>query len=130
MKTKDLFKTIVFAAAVLFGSMTAEAANKNNLIYNSEEKDGVMVAQTVYRMEGQTLANYMKYNYKYDDQKRMIESETLKWDASKQDWKNDICIRYEYKGKSITTTYHKWNNKQKQYVLAPEQTVTMDNPNL
>lgn len=130
MKTMNFFKTILFTVALLLGSMATEAANKNNLIYNSEEKDGVMIAQTVYRMDGQALANYMKHNYKYDEQKRMIESETLKWDADKESWKNDVCIRYEYKGKSITTTYHKWNNKQKEYVLVPEQTVTMDNPNL
>lgn len=48
--------------------MAASAANKNNLIYNSEEKDGMMVGQTVYKMDSGTLANYMKYSYKYDDQ--------------------------------------------------------------
>lgn len=37
-------------------------------------------------MNGSTLANYMKYNYKYDDNKRMIESETLKWNSTKEEW--------------------------------------------
>ena len=64
--------------------MAASAANKNNLIYNSEEKDGMMVGQTVYKMDSGTLANYMKYSYKYDDQKRMTESETMKWNSQKE----------------------------------------------
>ena len=51
--------------------LNASADNKSNLIYNSEEVNGMKVAETVYKMDGNTLANYMKYNYKYDDQNRM-----------------------------------------------------------
>ena len=72
----------------------------------------------------------MKYSYKYDDQKRMTESETMKWNSQKNTWENDLRICYAYQGKSITTTYYKWNSKQKAYVLVPDMTVTMDNPSL
>lgn len=130
MKTKVFLKTVALSAVILFGSIAASAANKNNLVYNSEEKDGVMVGQTVYKMDGGTLANYMKYNYKYDDQKRMTESETMKWNSTKDAWENDLRVCYAYQGKSLTTTYYKWNGKQKTYVLVPDMTVTMDNPNL
>ena len=123
MRTKVFLKTVALSAVILFSAMAASAANKNNLIYNSEEKDGMMVGQTVYKMDSGTLANYMKYSYKYDDQKRMTESETMKWNSQK-----NIC--YAYQGKSITTTYYKWNSKQKAYVLVPDMTVTMDNPSL
>ena len=116
MRTKVFLKTVALSAVILFSAMAASAANKNNLIYNSEEKDGMMVGQTVYKMDSGTLANYMKYSYKYDDQKRMTE--------------NDLRICYAYQGKSITTTYYKWNSKQKAYVLVPDMTVTMDNPSL
>lgn len=130
MKTKVFLKTVALSAVILFGSIAASAANKNNLIYNSEEKDGVMVGQTVYKMDGSTLANYMKYSYKYDDQKRMTESETMKWNSTKNAWENYLRVCYAYQGKSLTTTYYKWNSKQKTYVLVPDMTVTMDNPNL
>lgn len=130
MKTKVSLK-IMFLSALLFTcGLNVSADNKNNLIYNSEEVNGVMVGQTVYKTEGTTLANYMKYNYKYDDQNRMTESEALKWNANKNTWVNDLCIRYAYQGKSLTTTYYKWNNKKSEYVLVPEMTVTMDNPNM
>ena len=125
MKTKVFLKTVALSAVILFGDIAASTANKNNLIYNSEEKDGVMVGQTVYKMDGGTLANYMKFSYKYDDQKR-----TMKWNSGKNAWENDLRVCYAYQGKTLTTTYYKWNNKQKAYVLVPEMTVTMDNPNL
>ena len=66
-------------------------------------------------MDSGTLANYMKYSYKYDDQKRMTESETMKWNSQNNTWENDLRICYAYQGKSITTTYYKWNSKQKAY---------------
>ena len=130
MRTKVFLKTVALSAVILFSAMAASAANKNNLIYNSEEVNGVKVAETVYKMDGSTLANYMKYNYKYDDQNRMTENEALKWNAVKNTWTNDMCIRYAYQGKSVTTTYYKWNNKKNTYILIPEMTVTMDNPNM
>ena len=84
MRTKVFLKTVALSAVILFSAMAASAANKNNLIYNSEEKDGMMVGQTVYKMDSGTLANYMKYSYKYDDQKRMTESENYEVEQPKE----------------------------------------------
>ncbi len=125
MKT---LKTLILFSFLFVCGMNASADNKSNLIYNSEEVNGVKVAETVYKMDGNTLANYMKYNYKYDDQNRMTENEALKWNSTKGLWTKDMCIRHAYQGKSVTTTYYKWNNKKGEYILVPEMTVTMDNP--
>ena len=130
MKAKVSLKTVIVSALLLVCGLNASADNKSNLIYNSEEVNGMKVAETVYKMDGNTLANYMKYNYKYDDQNRMTESEALKWNSTKNTWGKDMCIRYAYQGKTMTTTYHKWNNKKSEYILVPEMTVIMDNPNM
>lgn len=131
MKTTRFLKTAVLSAVLLVSSITVCARNyDNNLIYNSEEENGMLVGQTVYKMEGSSLANYMKYNYKYDTNKRMIESQTMKWNSYKNNWENDLLVRYTYEGKTVTTNYYKWNNRKQEFILAPEMTVTMDNPNL
>ena len=130
MKAKVSLKTVIVSALLLVCGLNASADNKSNLIYNSEEVNGMKVAETVYKMDGNTLANYMKYNYKYDDQNRMTESEALKWNSTKNTWGKDMCIRYAYQGKPMTTTYYKWNNKKGEYILVPEMTVIMDNPNM
>ena len=127
MKTKVSLKMFVLSVVLL---MTSFVASDGQLVYNPVEENGVMVGQTVYKMNGSTLANYMKYNYKYDDNKRMIESETLKWNSTKEEWEKDLRINYTYEGKTVTTNYYKWNNKKRAYVLVPEMTVTMDNTNL
>lgn len=130
MKAKVSLKTVIVSALLLVCGLNASADNKSNLIYNSEEVNGMKVAETVYKMDGNTLANYMKYNYKYDDQNRMTESEALKWNSTKNTWGKDMCIRYTYQGKTMTTTYYKWNSKKGEYMLVPEMTVIMDNPNM
>jgi len=131
MKTTGFLKTAVLSAVLLVSRITVCARNyDNNLIYNSEEENGMLVGQTVYKMEGSSLANYMKYNYKYDTNKRMIESQTMKWNSYKNNWENDLLVRYTYEGKTVTTNYYKWNNRKQEFILAPEMTVTMDNPNL
>ena len=104
MKAKVSLKTVIVSALLLVCGLNASADNKSNLIYNSEEVNGMKVAETVYKMDGNTLANYMKYNYKYDDQNRMTESEALKWNSTKNTWGKDMCIRYAYQGK--TSDYH------------------------
>lgn len=131
MKTKVSLKIFVLSVVLLMTSFVASARSYDGkLVYNPVEENGVMVGQTVYKMNGSTLANYMKYNYKYDDNKRMIESETLKWNSTKEEWEKDLRINYTYEGKTVTTNYYKWNNKKRAYVLVPEMTVTMDNTNL
>jgi hypothetical protein len=131
MKTKVSLKMFVLSVVLLMTSFVASTRSYDGqLVYNPVEENGVMVGQTVYKMNGSTLANYMKYNYKYDDNKRMIESETLKWNSTKEEWEKDLRINYTYEGKTVTTNYYKWNNKKRAYVLVPEMTVTMNNTNL
>ena len=131
MKAKVFLKMFVVSAVLLVASIATSArSNDGQLIYNPVEENGMTIGQTIYKMDGSTLANYMKYNYKYDDQNRMTESEALKWNSTKNTWGNDMCIRYAYQGKTMTTTYYKWNNKKGEYILVPEMTVIMDNPNM
>ena len=121
---KKIFSTILMIAVLFIANLPMNA--QNNLIRNTEKKDGLIVSETVFKLEESTLTNYMKHNYKYDDNKQRIEDEAMKWNAVKEEWVKELCIRYSYTEKSITTEYYKWNKKKKDYVLVPEMTITMD----
>ena len=121
---KKIFSTLLVVAMMLIANVNIQA--QNNLIRNTEEKDGVIVTETVYKLDGGTLTNYMKHNYKYDENKQRTEDEALKWNGVRDEWEKDLCIRYTYDEKSITTSYYKWNKKKKDYVIVPEMTITMD----
>lgn len=121
---------MILCAIMMVCGMNAMADNRDNLIYNSEEVNGLVMSQTVYKNEDGALVNYQKISYQYDAQNRRIEEISMKWNSNKNAWVNDICIRSAYEGKSITNTYYKWNNKKGEFVMVPEMTITMDNPNL
>ena len=121
---KKIFSTILMIAILFIANLPMNA--QSNLIRNTEVKDGLIVTETVFKLEEGTLINYMKHNYKYDDNKQRIEDEAMKWNDVREEWLKDLCIRYSYTEKSITTEYYKWNKKKKDYVLVPEMTVTMD----
>lgn len=127
MKALNLIKITLVAVIAFVANVTVFSANPdNNLIYNAEEVNGVKVSETVYKMDGNMLTNYMKYNYKYDNSQRMTENVSQKWNSMKNRWENDLCIRYTYSNKSITTEYYKWNARKKDFILVPEMTITMD----
>lgn len=127
MKALNLIKITLVAVIAFVANVTVFSANpENNLIYNAEEVNGVKVSETVYKMDGNMLTNYMKYNYKYDNSQRMTENVSQKWNSMKNRWENDLCIRYTYSNKSITTEYYKWNARKKDFILVPEMTITMD----
>lgn len=127
MKAMKLLKSLCASALLMLGTVTLSAENDSNLFYNSEEVNGLKVAETVYKNDGNGLTNYMKFHYTYDSQKRLTMSETLKWDGTSGEWQKDMCMRYAYEGNRITTTYYQWNRRKGEYVLQPEMTVTMDN---
>ena len=127
MKTLNLIKIALVAVVAFVANVIISAANpENNLIYNAEEVNGVKVAETVYKMDGTTLTNYMKYNYKYDAANRMTENVSQKWNSAKARWENDLRIQYTYDNKSVTVEYYKWNARKKDFILVPEMTITMD----
>lgn len=121
---KKIINALLVVAMLFIANLNINA--QNNLIRNTEEKDGLIVSETVFKMEGGALNNYMKYNYKYDENKQKIEAETMKWDGLGEEWVKDLCIRYVYTESTITTEYYKWDKKKKDYVIIPKMTVTMN----
>ncbi|MFA6813621.1 MAG: DUF3836 domain-containing protein [Bacteroidaceae bacterium] len=131
MKTKKLIKTLACLIIILLGSLTVSAHNNNGqLIYNSQEQNGKVIGQTIYKMNNDVLSNYMKYDYQYNANNQMIENKSMKWDSESNNWINDLRINYTYEGKTVTTHYYKWDNSNKSFKLIPDMTVSMDNTNL
>lgn len=82
MKTTVLFRMIVLVAMVFAGiANTTVKAQGNNFITNEEKVDDLVVSKVIYRLDG-SLYRHMKYDFTYDDQKRISSKEAFKWDAS------------------------------------------------
>ena len=72
---KTIFNAILIIAMLFIGNVTMNA--QNGLIRNTEEVDGLIVSETIFKMEGEGLTNYKKHNYKYDDNIQKIEDAAL-----------------------------------------------------
>ena len=104
MKKIIFLKGMLSVVMLFIASLTISAAKPgDNLVHNTEEVNGVIISETVFKMD-----------------------ESQKWNSNKNCWENNLCIRYIHGNKSITTEYYKWNSKKKEYILVPEMTVTMD----
>ena len=127
MKTMNLIKTLLLVIVVCFANVNLSArSTENHLIYNAEEVNGVKVAETVYKQNGNMLTQFMKYNYKYNEDQQLIENMSQKWNTEDNCWVNNLKICYTYDNKGVTTEYYKWNSKKEAFILVPEMTVTMD----
>ena len=102
MKTTVLFRMIVLVAMVFAGiANTTVKAQGNNFITNEEKVDDLVVSKVIYRLDG-SLYRHMKYDFTYDDQKRMSSKEAFKWDASTEKWIPYFKIDYTYSSNEIT----------------------------
>lgn len=106
MKKIIFLKGMLSVVMLFIASLTISAAKPgDNLVHNTEEVNGVIISETVFKMDGNMLTNYMKHNYKYDTNQQRTEDESQKWNSNKNCWENNLCIRYIHGNKSITTEY-------------------------
>ena len=107
MKTTVLFRMMVLVAMVVAGIANTELkAQDNNFITNEEKVDDLVVSKVIYRLDG-SLYRHMKYDFTYDDQKRVTAKEAFKWDSSNE----------------ITLVYARWNNSHRAYDDSVEKSV-------
>ena len=106
MKTTVLFRMMVLVAMVVAGIANTELkAQDNNFITNEEKVDDLVVSKVIYRLDG-SLYRHMKYDFTYDDQKRVTAKEAFKWDSNE-----------------ITLVYARWNNSHRAYDDSVEKSV-------
>lgn len=123
MKTTVLFRMIVLVAMVFAGIANAEVkAQENNFITNEEKVGDLVVSKVIYKLDG-SLYRHMKYDFTYDDQKRMTTKEAFKWNAVSEKWIPYFKIDYTYSSNEITLVYARWNDSHKAYDASVEKSV-------
>ena len=125
MEFKQIYKVLFIAVMLIGGIYTASAkTSANNIVYNTQERNGLLVEQTLYKQEGKTLIHYLKYSYVYNNQNRIVENNIEKWDSENQKWTNGLTTKYSYEGQNVITKTYKWNTTKREYQLMPSKTKT------
>ena len=73
----------------------------------------------------------MKYDFTYDEQKRIVSKEALKWDASREKWSPCFKMNYTYASNEMTLVFARWNASHKAYDAYVEKSIyELNNANL
>jgi len=110
--------TLIQITAATILALTTNAGINGKYVYNTEcDSNNVVTNQTVYKTDysGRYLTNKLKYNFTYDDQKRLTSKETFRWNAEEGKWTNESMMSYTYgaEGYSVELVY--WNKDANQY---------------
>lgn len=120
-------KTTILKSALCVAIAFASVLNMNlmaqdKFITNDVMTGDLVTSKIVYRHDG-SLYRHIKHDFKYDDQNRVIEKETFKWNSSKDEWVPYCKINLTYTSDQVVMNYGKWNNKSKAYNEAQERNV-------
>lgn len=123
MKTTVFFRVIMVVTILLAGTFSTEAKAQNDNFVTSDVKIGELVtSKIIYRLDG-TLFRHMKYDFTYDDQKRMTSKEAFKWNAVSEKWLPYFKIDFTYTDNEITLIYAQWNESHKAYDRSVKKSV-------
>ncbi|ADV42767.1 DUF3836 domain-containing protein [Bacteroides helcogenes] len=116
MKTTNLFKAVAFVAMIIVSIMNSEVkAQGNKFITNEEVKNEMVVAKTIFKQDGIQLYRHMRYEFTYDDQKRLVSKEAYKWNGAKEQWEPYFKMSYEYGNAEIIMSYARWDESRKAF---------------
>ena len=124
MKTTILLRVIVLVAMVFTGitNVDLKAQGNNKYVTNEEKVGEFVVSKTIYREDG-SLYRYMKYDFTYDNQKRMTSKEAFKWDEIRERWMPSFKLTFTYSDDEVTLVYGRWNSSHKAYDNSVEKSI-------
>lgn len=117
MKTLSFIKTLALAAAFIIGSTLDNnaCAQSDKFITNQEMENGLTVAKTIFKQDGNYLHRHMRYEFAYDEQNRLIEKQASKWNGATDEWEPYFRISYRYTDAEIIMNYARWNQSHQAY---------------
>ena len=110
--------TLIQITAATILALTTNAGINGKYVYNTEcDSNNVVTNQTVYKTDnsGRYLTNKLKYNFTYDDQKRLTSKETFRWNAEEGKWTNESMMSYTYGAEGYSMELVFWNKTANQY---------------
>ncbi len=119
MKNSNLIKLFALTIVFIFSVLNVSAKQSKNIVYDAEQKNGVLVGQTLYKCENNNLEKFARYNYVYDNDNRILENNISRWNKETNNWEKSISVQYRYENNTISTKYYAWNKDNNRYQIIP-----------
>ena len=100
---------------IMVSVMNSEVKAQDNFITNEEVKNDLVVAKTIFKQDGTYLYNHIRYEFTYDNEKRLTAKIATKWDSAKDEWMPYFKMSYQYSDNEITMSYARWDESHKAY---------------
>lgn len=119
---KTLVMTAIFAVTTMVNAFGSNL--KNDFAYNEVMNGEQVESQMVYKVkDGKSLNFYLKYNFKYDADNRILQKEVLKWNEIEQAFERYYCLNYNYTETGTDVEYALWNNETNAYSDVKEKVI-------
>lgn len=112
MKNLKTFATCVAIAASSFMNVSW-ASDNHEFVYNDTNNEkGQLESRMVYKQSDNSLQQFRKLKFTYDDEGRVFTKETLEWDAASNEWRNYELLTFDYSGNTPVITRSVWNGRK------------------
>lgn len=118
----------IITAATILMSIANLNGNSNIFAYNAEINDSVVKSETVYTHGkfSNDLNKHLKYFFTYDNKKRLVKKETLRWDAENEEWVNNCCYTFTYMPVGYEMDFACWDGNSHTYDRNREKQVYLE----
>lgn len=121
MKT-TILKSVLCVAIIFASALNTNLMAQEQFVTNNVMTGNLVTSKVIYRQNG-ALYRHMKHDFKYDNQNRVIEKETFKWDSFKEVWMPYCKTSFTYTSDQVIMDYAKWNKRSKAYNEGSERNV-------
>ena len=122
---KTLVMSFVIAATGLFNNAFAGNSAQQRFAYNTETDSTGTETQYIYKVteDGQYLRHHLQYRCTYDDARRLLTKEILRWDVASAKYCPAYALHYTYEDDAVTVECARWSKQDQAYTDIREKVV-------
>lgn len=101
-------------------TQATQVTNGGDYVYNADIEEGRLTTLYAYRKAETMLEKQSMSTYRYDEQNRLKEKVTYRWDADELKWVPVKQLAFAYSDMLVTVDYARWNSDTNHF-NAPEK---------
>ena len=114
-------ETIITIFTVLSMYLNASTSENSNFAYNADIENGAVKTMYVYERNGDSLKQKLAYHFNYDEEGRLIEKTTCRWNTVYNDYLPESQLQLTYHNDGYELALSQWNQEQKTWTPALEK---------
>ncbi|MBR6181145.1 MAG: DUF3836 domain-containing protein [Prevotella sp.] len=102
---------VITVFTVMSMYLNLSQSTDNMYYYNADTENGAITTLYVYEKNADFLTPKLCYHFDYDEQGRLTERISCKWNAEAKSYLPKSCLRFNYTEKDYELSHSTWNNR-------------------